>query len=251
RPVFDEDVPALDVTEITHSLAEGLNVSGLGAPQVAYSSDLPRLLRLGGKRRSQRPSQRGPQGAAAIPQPAPPIRINSLAAAHRNRERERRALAHLTLDPDPSVMELYELPRQGQPESRALDLLGGHPHLLELLEDRFLVLGRDTHTGVADGYLNGAIQGFRQDLNAPAFRCELDGIREQVEQDLADLALIGLDPPESLVDAPLQLNAPTPGPLADQHQGIVNGGGEVEVRHLQIHPPCLDLRQVEDVVDKG
>src|SRR5262249_6062137 len=52
RPVFDEDVPALDVTEITHSLAEGLNVSGLGAPQVAYSSDLPRLLRLGGKRRS-------------------------------------------------------------------------------------------------------------------------------------------------------------------------------------------------------
>src|SRR4029453_11364074 len=46
----------------------------------------------------------------------------------RNRERERRARTHLALDPDPSAMQLDELPRQGNPEPRALHLLGSRPH---------------------------------------------------------------------------------------------------------------------------
>ena len=51
--VFDHDVAALDVTEITQSLAEGFAQVGAripAGPQVAYSSDLPRLLCLGGER---------------------------------------------------------------------------------------------------------------------------------------------------------------------------------------------------------
>ncbi len=54
--VFDHDVAALDVTEVTQSLAEGLlqvGASGQVARQVAYSSDLGRLLRLGGERRGE------------------------------------------------------------------------------------------------------------------------------------------------------------------------------------------------------
>ena len=45
--VFDHDVAALDVTEVTQSLTEGLlqvGTSGQVARQVAYSSDLGRLL---------------------------------------------------------------------------------------------------------------------------------------------------------------------------------------------------------------
>jgi hypothetical protein len=52
--VFDHDVAALDVTEVTQSLTEGLldvGVSGQVGRQVAYSSDLGRLLRVGGERR--------------------------------------------------------------------------------------------------------------------------------------------------------------------------------------------------------
>ena len=51
--VFDHDVAALDITEVTQSLTEGLGQMGTAgqlARQVAYSSDLGRLLRLGGQR---------------------------------------------------------------------------------------------------------------------------------------------------------------------------------------------------------
>jgi hypothetical protein len=67
--VFDHDVAALDVAEITQSLAEGLalaGASGPAGPQVAYSSDLPRLLRLGEERPGERASQRGQQEEAAV-----------------------------------------------------------------------------------------------------------------------------------------------------------------------------------------
>jgi hypothetical protein len=54
--VFDHDVATLDVPEVTQSLTEGLwqvGTSGQAARQVAYSSDLARLLRLDGDRRGE------------------------------------------------------------------------------------------------------------------------------------------------------------------------------------------------------
>ena len=67
--VFNYEVAALYVTEVTQSLTEGLvqvGVSGPVGPQVAYSIDLPRLLRLGGQRCGERTSHRGQQEAAAV-----------------------------------------------------------------------------------------------------------------------------------------------------------------------------------------
>jgi hypothetical protein len=54
--VFDHQVAALDVTEVTQSLTEGLlhdGISGQVGRQVAYSSDLGRLLGLGCPRRGE------------------------------------------------------------------------------------------------------------------------------------------------------------------------------------------------------
>src|SRR5262249_30817138 len=54
--VFDHDVSALDVTEITQSLTKGLGqvgATGQAARQVAYSSDLRRRLCLRGERRGE------------------------------------------------------------------------------------------------------------------------------------------------------------------------------------------------------
>ena len=51
--VFDHEVATLDVTEVTQSLTEGLvqvGIRGQVGPQPAYSSDLGRLLGLGGER---------------------------------------------------------------------------------------------------------------------------------------------------------------------------------------------------------
>ena len=59
--VFDHDVAALDVTEVTQSLTEGLvqvGVSGRVERQVAYSRDLACLPRLGGERRGEQAASR-------------------------------------------------------------------------------------------------------------------------------------------------------------------------------------------------
>ena len=57
--VFDHEVAALDVTEVTQSLKEGLSQVGVIGPvarQVAYSSDLDRLLGLG-RNRAEEPTE--------------------------------------------------------------------------------------------------------------------------------------------------------------------------------------------------
>jgi hypothetical protein len=69
-PVFDQEVAAFDVTEVTQSLMEGLahvEVSGCQVErQVAYSSDLGRLLGLGGERRGEEAARQGADECASI-----------------------------------------------------------------------------------------------------------------------------------------------------------------------------------------
>jgi hypothetical protein len=68
--VFDHEVATLDVTEVTQSLEEGLaQVGGSGPvePQVAYSSDLGRLLGLGRNRAEEPTEEKG--DAEGGPQP--------------------------------------------------------------------------------------------------------------------------------------------------------------------------------------
>ena len=59
---FDHEVAALDVTEVAQPLPEGrwqLGNPGQVAGQVAYSSDIGRLLGLGGKRADEAPEEKG------------------------------------------------------------------------------------------------------------------------------------------------------------------------------------------------
>ena len=75
--VFDHDVATLDVTEVTQSLKEGLaqvGVSGQVVRQVAYSSDLGRLLGLGGERRGKKRTGRDQEFPALDSVHAPPPR---------------------------------------------------------------------------------------------------------------------------------------------------------------------------------
>src|SRR5262245_56256567 len=119
--------------------------------------------------------------------------MSSFAVTHRNRERERRTHPELALHPDPAPVQLDELPTEGQPQPGALHLLLRRPHLPELLEHRFLILRRDADAGVADRDLDQTVLWHRAHLDAPALRRELDRIRQQIQDDLSDLALVGLN----------------------------------------------------------
>src|SRR5262245_20446142 len=79
-------------------------------------------------------------------------------------------------------MQLDELSRERQPESRALHFLVRRFDLAELLEDHVLVFRRDTDAGVADGDLHTAVGRRRPYLDPTARWRELDRVREQVQQ---------------------------------------------------------------------
>src|SRR6266487_2810453 len=110
------------------------------------------------------------------------------------RERERRALADRALDPDPPAVELDEPLRQGEPEAGPLArAFAGSSNLLKLLEDLSEILWGDADAAVADRHLDLAISSARAHGDRAAIRGELHGVRQQVEEDLADLALVGDD----------------------------------------------------------
>src|SRR5215831_2231617 len=88
------------------------------------------------------------------------------------------------------------------------------------------------------------------DFDASTFRRELDRIRQEVQYDLPDFPLVRPHLTEPPVNVCVQRDAATPSPLTNQHQGIVDGRGEIELRQLQLHPPGLDLGEVKDVVDQ-
>src|SRR5499426_1810545 len=101
-------------------------------------------------------------------------------APHRKDEGEGRALAHLAFYPDPTAMQLDELPRQCESEPGPLDLLVRRPHLPKLLEDSFMVFRCDAHARVADGDLGHAVGHRGAHVDAATLGCELEGIGEQV-----------------------------------------------------------------------
>ena len=86
--------------------------------------------------------------------------------------------------------------------------------------------------------------------HAPAVAGELDRVRQEVEHDLLELALVADIVAQGLVDSHLELYAVALRALAHQGDGVVERGGQIEGSHLQLHAPGLDLGQVEDVVDE-
>ena len=100
-----------------------------GGGEIADPVDLSGRLRLGGERRGEEAA-----GQTAEKHSSRHHRISSRAA-----EGEGRPPAQLALDPDPALVQLNELLRQGQPKPGAFQLSRG-PHLAKLLEDGPLIL---------------------------------------------------------------------------------------------------------------
>src|SRR5206468_3068603 len=120
--------------------------------------------------------------------------------ARGKRERERRSTTHFALHPQAAALQLDELSRQREAETGALALARGVAYLAELLEDRVLVLWRDADPGVGDGYLDGAIRVERTHVDPAALGRELHGVGQQIQEHLLELALVGDDVLERLVD---------------------------------------------------
>src|SRR5919109_5539282 len=99
----------------------------------------------------------------------------------------------LALDPDPAAVELDETLGKGEAETGALALLHADIGLVKLLEDPLSFLGDDARTRVGHRHPHFAVDTRRGDDDAASLRRELDRVREQVEDDLADAALVAVD----------------------------------------------------------
>ena len=169
---------------------------------------------------------------------------------YRNHHREDRPLAEFALHLHVPSQQRGQLARQRQAQPGAPQaLLNGRIHLGEVVEDVGQVLRGDTDAGVGHGQAH-LVRAVRAHGHAHlALERELQGVGDEVAQDLRELAVIGVQPRDAL------------GLL--EHQGQLRVGqdgaehaaqGGEQVHHLEpsgrdVHPPGFDLRQVQQVVD--
>src|SRR5262245_12322858 len=132
---------------------------------------------------------------------------SSLDRPHGQRELERASLADLALAPDAAAVHLDEAFRKGEPEAGPLALLGASFRLLKLLEDAIQILGGDARAAVGDRNPHLAVHPRRADVDLAALRSELHGVREQIEDDLPDPALVSRDNVEAAVLVQRDLDA--------------------------------------------
>jgi hypothetical protein len=139
----------------------------------------------------------------------------------------------------------------GKRQAQSCSTLRAAAALAELLKDRLLVRRRDPRTGVGDPDV-GPLPGVtRAHGDAPSRRGEAQGIGQQVEHHLPELAGVGLDRPQPGTGLQAQGDPMAAGLLLEQGQASRQQGGDSNGAQLELHGTRLHLGHVEDVVDQG
>src|SRR3989454_7468507 len=168
----------------------------------------------------------------------------------RQRERKGRASSGAAFHPDPPPVELDKGFRNRQAEPGAPER---EVHLaVELLkgpEELGLVLVPNANAGVRDAHEQ--LVAPRLDTNRHlALRRELDGIRQEVQQHLADLGAIRLDGGKPGLDLAVQGHRPATDQRLGRANALVCERLDLDRFEDQLDFLGLDLREVEDVVDQ-
>src|SRR5690349_17492699 len=102
------------------------------------------------------------------------------------------------------------------------------PHLTKLLEDRPLFSWWYTDTRVADRDLRAIVYLVGRNTDPPSLRVELHCVRQKVEKNLFDLALITDVLAKPLVHVDIQGNAVLHGALAHKSPCVVDRQGQIK-----------------------
>jgi hypothetical protein len=146
-----------------------------------------------------------------------------------------------------------QMARNGQPEASAFpDSFGGGTHLIELIEDRFVLRVWDTHSSIAYGETGKALVAALcnvADTNVPTFRCKLHGVTQKVEQDLGEADAVGVNPKLASMGE-RQMERFLVRARANGRQNLLNRDKRIEVLRTQHKAAGLDLTQIEDVINQ-
>ena len=128
----------------------------------------------------------------------------------------------------------------------------------EGVEDLLLLLGRDADAGVDDAEVQRAMRGSPACSTSTskhhfALARELDGVAEDVQQHLAEAAGIAERAHSGTSGWTSQASSRpfSAARSASSLRRIAHRFAQVELGLIEIEPPRLDLREVQDVVDDG
>jgi len=116
------------------------------------------------------------------------------------------------------------------------------------LEDPLAVLG--WHAWTVVGHVDGDRRLVDPSVDPDLTGRELDRIRKQVQHNLPEAQLVDGNDVDRGAHAQLQPHASLCRPLPDHRHAVLERLADVDERRLQLHPAGLDLREVEDVVEK-
>ena len=195
------------------------------------------------RRGAARPSSRG-------------IWLGTSAASTGSAMRKRRAAALLALDRDRPAHQLDEALRDGEAEAGPAEpARRRRVDLAERREQPVHPVRWDPDPGVAHRRARAGRSRIRvgsastRTTTSPAVG-ELDRVREQVQQHLAEAGLVAEDPGgRVLVDQTAELDPLLPGARRDDVQRPLHALTQVERLAFEVELAGLDLRVVEDVVD--
>ena len=181
----------------------------------------------------------------------------AIAGEHeRNPDLEDAPLAELALQVDVATEQLGQLADDREAEPGPLVLAGqdglalaGGLGLAELLEDRLAIVFGDADAGVLDLDEDESALGAGPEGHTSPLRGELDGVGQQVVEDLSQLARVLSQERDRLVDPVLQRDVL---PLGDRPRQVGQSLADIpdrEVLGADLHLSALDLGQVEDIVD--
>ena len=164
---------------------------------------------------------------------------------------EDRAVAWAGIQPQPAAVHFDDPARDGEPQPGAAFGLGDRiVGLLKFLEQLFLVRGIDARTGVMDGDAERAIG--RRDLDGHfAGVGELDGVADQVEQHLGELALVAVAGRQVGRHVGLELEVLLRRQRLDRAEHIVNDILDRILGNRKLELARLDLGKIKHVVDEA
>ena len=87
-------------------------------------------------------------------------------------------------------------------------------------------------------------------LIRPPSGVNFTALDSRLTRHLLYLALVAGEVAEAVVDDTFEFDPMTAGTLAHEQERVLDGVRQVKRRHFQLHPPGLDLGQIEDVVDQ-
>src|SRR6476659_6999576 len=138
----------------------------------------------------------------------------------------------------------------GDREAKADAATVARTSLPEALEQSPDLLLRETGPSVRDMELSVAIRSRDAQRHAPAGRRELEGVAEQVAEDLRGAVLVGAKREVLCRRADLELDFLVGGHLAKRFFGLAQQTARFHVLELQREAPGLKTRRVQQIADQ-